>query len=178
MLMLTLAIASHIPAQGRLYPKACPSVPRAIVCNGDLLDRWQNGQYTGMATGHTIVHELGHQFDYRSEAATGQNLSTGLGLHDANDLRDCDGDLNHRRDNSAGERGTRGERGWGSGPAHNNDNGPLITDFSRTPRFSQERIPRKSWRGLPICSSTGYTESTQMSCSRHSISVLRRISST
>ncbi|MBE2272366.1 MAG: hypothetical protein IAE80_29290 [Anaerolinea sp.] len=103
-------------------------MPAAIICNSDLIDQYDGTDAVLQASQYTVVHELGHVFDYR----------TGQGLSDPIDgsffLPDCN--------NPPGmvmgtiEYWTRGGRGWGTGPAHYYSNGnavPLVTNFQQNP---------------------------------------------
>jgi hypothetical protein len=136
-------------------------IAAAIICNGDLKDRWDavatgTKDFTGMATEQTFVHELGHLFNFRSRDA----VNVGLGLNasptekERPQIVDCANQavLGH----VTADIWTRGERGWGSGPALSQDKTPqnarandldtrpipegagdvpLITTFQQNPRF-------------------------------------------
>ncbi|MEP7285509.1 MAG: PA14 domain-containing protein [Chloroflexota bacterium] len=132
------------------------SVPRTVTCYGALT----NG--TGLVNKFTVVHELGHIFDYQSGSPnTGSPTPTPVAgataLHDRMNngqpiVLDCP---------SIGPSGTvtpsalvmgvnavvnptatwtRGERGWGSGPAKNTSGGPLITNYQQDPLFIQGAV--------------------------------------
>jgi hypothetical protein len=100
--------------------------PAAVICNSSLIDNYFGTTPTLEASPYTIVHELGHLFDYR----TGNGLSSPIGSGTFL-LRDCNTDI------VMGPLGnwTRGSRGWGTGPAQYlnglGNPAPLITDFQQ-----------------------------------------------
>lgn len=106
--------------------------PAAIICNSNLIDQYDGTNATLQASQYTIVHELGHLFDYR----TGRGLSNPIAGSFV--LSDC----NNPPGTVMGSFGTwtRGGRGWGTGPGHYYRNGnpvPLVTNFQQNP----ENIP-------------------------------------
>jgi len=77
------------------------------------------------ASQYTIVHELGHLFDYRTNYGLSDPINDGAFL-----LTDCSGDR------VMVGAFTRGRRGWGTGPQEYMNGGavaPLITDFQQNP---------------------------------------------
>jgi hypothetical protein len=102
-------------------------LPAAIICSGDLIDHYSGTQFTGRASVYTVIHELGHIFDYR----TGNGLSGPIGGSFV--LPDCSGETVMGPFQGPWR---RGRRGWGTGPSHYLANGipmPLITDFQENP---------------------------------------------
>jgi len=100
--------------------------PAAVVCNGELISHYRNAVFTGEVDQYTVIHELGHIFDYRSNYGISNYFGFAVGT-----ISDCDGDI------VLGVLGTwtRGRRGWGTGPAqYTGSSGnalPLITDFQQ-----------------------------------------------
>jgi hypothetical protein len=122
--------------------------PRAIVCNGSATNL--------IVTEYTIVHELGHIFDNRSQGANGQpGVSVAMGLTGfVQPITDCTISPGPFRvfgefaTQVANYSWTRGEGGWGSGPSLRPTQGtpvpaqiptptpqPLITNFQQNARF-------------------------------------------
>lgn len=101
--------------------------PAAIICNGALTDQYSGTTFTGQASVYTVVHELGHIFDYRTTYGISAPINNGIFV-----LVDCDGSTIMGVFNG---NWTRGRRGWGTGPAqYLNPSGnpaPLITDFQQ-----------------------------------------------
>lgn len=102
--------------------------PAAVLCNGALIDHYSGTTQTLEADEYTIVHELGHIFDYR----------TGNGLSDPIDdqflLQDCN--LDRVMGVVGNEPWARGRRGWGTGPAQyyitpGGAIASLVTDFQQ-----------------------------------------------
>ncbi len=97
--------------------------PAAVICNGDLIDQYDGTTRTLSASQYTVVHELGHLFDYR----TGNALTNHLNLP----LNDCNQGVILGQTQRGWE---RGRRGWGTGPAqYQSSFGPvrLITNFQQ-----------------------------------------------
>jgi hypothetical protein len=87
--------------------------PSAVICNGLMQDQWTNNTFTGRVTEYTVIHELGHIFDYRSfNPVSGDTLTstiaTGYVLDDCNGLTIL---------GSGSNSWVRADRGWGTGPA-------------------------------------------------------------
>jgi len=103
------------------------STSAAVICNGSLIDHYSGTIFTGEADQYTIVHELGHLFDYRTQdGITNVLIAGGFNILDCDDIRVMGivGD----------EPWERGRRGWGTGPQQYLDNGiarPLVTDFQQ-----------------------------------------------
>lgn len=113
--------------------------PAAVICNGPLLDNRTsidpnnpNTVYPNEASEYTVVHELGHLFDYRSGNAITNDFSRS-GIENYFVIRDCDNErvmgliLSNPWE--------RGRRGWGTGPQFHTDGivRPLITFFQQNP---------------------------------------------
>ncbi|MEP7289151.1 MAG: PA14 domain-containing protein [Chloroflexota bacterium] len=100
-------------------------LPDAVICSDLLTDHYSGTTFTGLADTHTIIHELGHIFDYR----TNNGLSGPIGASTFS-IVDCNNVL-------VMDKTRRGERGWGTGPSHYlNGSGapaPLITDLQQNP---------------------------------------------
>lgn len=117
--------------------------PPAVVCNGSLLDN-HSGAQVGYASEYTIVHELGHVFDDRTGVIVNNEIEGGLtlafGLHAFYRLEDCT-TARVMGDQSGSNDWTRGERGWGSGPAASQRDiagtptAPLISNYQQNPLF-------------------------------------------
>lgn len=103
--------------------------PAAVLCNDDLIDQYSGTMQTLQASQYTIVHELGHLFDYR----TGYGLSTPIDGSFV--LWDCTTPYPGTVMGLFQDNWTRGRRGWGTGPAqYYNQQGtavPLVTDFQQ-----------------------------------------------
>ncbi len=101
--------------------------PAAVICNGNLIDHYSWATPTYQADEYTVIHELGHLFDYR----TGSGISGPIGT---NQVSDCD--LGVVMGMYSGS-WTRGRRGWGTGPAqYLNVSGtpiPLVSNFQQDP---------------------------------------------
>jgi hypothetical protein len=101
-------------------------MPSAVVCNGTLLNGVVNtaqpvSPATGQASQHTIVHELGHIFDYLTKPTPGA-VGDFTDRIDGGDfvLGGCNS-IDTSRSSSTlmgffGGEWTRGRRGWGSAP--------------------------------------------------------------
>jgi hypothetical protein len=105
--------------------------PAAIICNGDLIDQYSGTTLTLEASQYTVVHELGHLFDYR----TGSGLRIPIGSRTV-PLEDCTSPPNTGIiTGPTSSAWIRGRRGWGTGPAqYLNSNGnvaPVVTDFQQ-----------------------------------------------
>ncbi len=119
-------------------------MPASIICNGHLRDNYDGTTQRLRASQYTIVHEMGHIFDGR----------TNFGLSGPIDgsfvLADC-----------ASPAGTvmgiyqgswqRGRRGWGTGPQQYYNGSPtptpipLITDFQQNPENSAIEVAADSF---------------------------------
>ncbi|MDX2161773.1 MAG: hypothetical protein SF162_10645 [bacterium] len=100
-------------------------LPAVIICNGHLIDQYDGTIQRLRASAYTMVHELGHLFDYRTGDGLSDPINNPLFL-----LRDCD------RDTLMAGGFTRGRRGWGTGPQQYMNGittAPLITDFQQNP---------------------------------------------
>jgi hypothetical protein len=105
--------------------------PAAIICNDNLIDQYDGTVQRLRASQYTIVHELAHLFDYRTD----------YGLSDPIDvpfrLEDCASPAGLIM--GSGTTWVRGRRGWGTGPQQylNTSTPPapvsLITDFQQNP---------------------------------------------
>lgn len=104
--------------------------PAAVVCNGDLIDQYSGTTQTLEASQYTIVHELGHVFDYRTEYGLSTPIDGSFVLEDCTPPPNT-GTVMGLFQSSW----TRGRRGWGTGPAqYYNAQGtpvPLVTDFQQ-----------------------------------------------
>lgn len=98
--------------------------PRAAICNGSLA-----GQVGGEATEHTIVHELGHLFDYRAGDALRSGIDGSFALGSC--ISNVFNGNNYVIMGVVGSQPwSRGSAGWGSGPGfstfqQNPENTPL-----------------------------------------------------
>lgn len=103
--------------------------PAAIICNGNLIDNYSGTTRTLQASQYTIVHEMGHIFDYRSTLSSYIDPLFGtFTLFDCNDERIME-DIQSLP-------WERGRRGWGTGPQYYVDQQagvvrPLVTDFQQ-----------------------------------------------
>jgi hypothetical protein len=106
-------------------------MPAAIICNDHLRDQYDGTIQRLRASQYTIVHEMGHIFDGRTD----------YGLSDPIDvpfrLEDCASPAGLIM--GSGTTWVRGRRGWGTGPQQylNTSTPPapvsLITDFQQNP---------------------------------------------
>jgi hypothetical protein len=117
--------------------------PAAVICSGDLIDQYSGTIPILQASEYTIVHELAHLFDYRTNHGISNYIQQATFA-----LRDCDDGI---------VMGTfldgwlRGRRGWGTGPAQYLDAGvpaPLITDFQQNPDNSPIETAADSFLNL------------------------------
>jgi hypothetical protein len=127
--------------------------PRAIVCNG----RPTNDPNPNLiVTEYTVVHELGHIFDNRSQTNSQPGVSVAMGLTSGGVvIQDCTsalirvfGEYDPLVSQNPDPYWTRGEGGWGSGPSFRRTTAtpvpppaptatllPLLTTYQQNARF-------------------------------------------
>lgn len=112
---------------GSLWPlPPTQPAPKMIICNG-----------TFTVSAYTMVHEFGHLFDYASDVYL--STTNPMSLSEKIDLTDTPGLQIYGCTGTDVVMGlftngwTRGLRGWGSGPAFQPNNIPLITTFQQNP---------------------------------------------
>ncbi len=114
--------------------------PAAIICNGDLIDQYNGTTLTLQASEFTIIHELGHIFDYRISNGLSNPIDGGF------TLLDCDRNIVMGNFINGW---TRGRRGWGTGPAQyrtlSGNVAPLVTDFQQNTENSPVEAAAESF---------------------------------